>query len=78
MSIELSTQTAGSGVKGFSPEEGDPGGTTQYKYPGWELTHSISAHTAVVRTSHMSPARSEEVWRVLSTTVLLTKSLSLK
>lgn len=34
VSIELSTQTAGSGVEGFRPEEGDPGGTIQYKHSG--------------------------------------------
>lgn len=71
MSIELSTQTTGRGVEGFSPEEGDPGGTAQYKHPGWELTHSTSAHIA-------APARSEEVWTVLSTSAGLTKSLRLQ
>lgn len=42
-----------------------------YKYPGWELTCTASAHIVVVRTSHMFPARSEEVRGVPSTTVLL-------
>lgn len=37
-----------------------------YKYPVWELTHVISAHITLVKTSQLSSTRSENLENVFS------------